>query len=289
MVRPSRGSAVYVLPNLITAGNLFWGFFAIIKALNGQFGWAAYAIFLAGIFDMLDGRVAKLTKSTSEFGVQFDSLCDAVSFGVAPAFIMFQYSLNNFGRIGWIICFVFMASGVLRLARFNVLSSIGKTAGDFAGLPIPVAAIAVASFIALLVDVDYMAPLDADSWQALVQPYLSAKTRAVTLATMASGLSLLMVSTILYRSHKQIRIKSIKPFQLLVILIGVLALLAYQPELLGFSLVFAYVLTGPMEWILGWKQPVDEHDIFENHPDFETHLDDHPEKPLDRNNNRDDR
>jgi len=273
MVRPLRGSAVYVVPNLITAGNLFWGFFAIVKALNGQFGWAAYALFLAGIFDILDGRVAKLTKTTSEFGVQFDSLCDAISFGVAPAFIMFQYSLHNLGRLGWIACFLFMSCGVLRLARFNVLSSIGKTSGDFAGLPIPVAAITAGSFIAFMVDIDYTAALDANSWQALVKPYFSDTVRTYILAGLAPLLSILMVSTIVYRSHKQIKLKSIKPFQLLVVMIALIGLLAYQPELIGFSVMILYVLSGPFEWILGWKKPVDEDDIFTSHPNDETVLD----------------
>ena len=145
-LRPHRlGGAVYILPNLLTTGNLFFGFFSIIKSLNGEFGWAAGAIFLAAIFDVLDGRVARLTKGTSEFGVQYDSLCDCVSFGVAPAFLMYQFGLVNLGRMGWAACFVFMACGTLRLARFNVLSAIGKASGDFTGLPIPMAAIAVAN------------------------------------------------------------------------------------------------------------------------------------------------
>ena len=153
--RPRRlGGAVYILPNLITTGNLFFGFFSIIKSMNGQFGWAAAAIFLAAIFDVLDGRVARLTKGTSEFGVQYDSLCDCVSFGVAPAFLMYQFGLLELGRMGWVACFMFMACGTLRLARFNVLSAIGKASGDFTGLPIPMAAITVASFISLMVDLD---------------------------------------------------------------------------------------------------------------------------------------
>lgn len=279
MVRPLRGSAVYVVPNLITAGNLFWGFYAIVKALNGQFGWAAYALFLAGVFDILDGRVAKLTKTTSEFGVQFDSLCDAVSFGVAPAFIMYQYSLHNVGRLGWIACFLFMACGVLRLARFNVLSSIGKTSGDFAGLPIPVAAITTGAFIALMVDIDYAAPLDATSWQALVQPYFTQQVRTYFLAALAPILGMLMVSTIIYRSHKQIKIKSVKPFQLLTVMVALIGLLAYQPELIGFLVVFLYVLSGPFEWALGWQKAVDEDDIFASHPNDETQLDEIEEQP----------
>src|SRR5688500_11117724 len=152
MKRPRIGGAVYILPNLLTTGNLFFGFFAIMKALQGEFFWAGSAIIIAAVFDMLDGRVARLTKGTSEFGVQYDSLCDLVSFGAAPAIMMFQYGLNAFGRFGWVLCFLFMACGALRLARFNVQSSIGKASGDFTGLPIPMAAAVVATYVAFMTD-----------------------------------------------------------------------------------------------------------------------------------------
>jgi CDP-diacylglycerol--serine O-phosphatidyltransferase len=131
---------------LITTGNLFFGFFSIVKSLQGDFAWASVAILLAAIFDVLDGRVARMTKSTSEFGVQYDSLCDLMSFGLAPALLMYQAGLQHAGRLGWIICFMFLAAGALRLARFNVQSSIGKASGDFTGLPIPMAAAVVACF-----------------------------------------------------------------------------------------------------------------------------------------------
>ena len=114
-----------------------------------QFGWAV-AVFSLLHLDVLDGRVARLTRSTSEFGVQYDSLCDLVSFGLAPAF-MYQFGLSDAGRIGWIVCFVFLACGALRLARFNVKSSIGKAEDDFTGLPIPMAASVPAVFVALIV------------------------------------------------------------------------------------------------------------------------------------------
>ena len=141
------GGAVYILPNLVTSGNLFFGFFAIIKCLQGDFFVAAIAILLAAVFDMADGRVARLTGGTSEFGVQYDSLCDLVSFGVAPAFLMYQGGLSSLGRLGWIICFVYLACGALRLARFNVQSAIGQVSGDFTGLPIPMAAAVIACFV----------------------------------------------------------------------------------------------------------------------------------------------
>ena len=261
--RPRRlGGAVYILPNLITTGNLFFGFFSIIKSLNGQFGWAAGAIFLAAIFDVLDGRVARLTKGTSEFGVQYDSLCDCVSFGVAPAFLMYQYGLVNLGRIGWVACFVFMACGTLRLARFNVLSAIGKASGDFTGLPIPMAAIAVASFVSFMVDLDQRRAAEGLFNWPIIEHLLNPDFRQMFLAFLSPILAVLMVSNILYKSHKVLKFRSVKPFQLLVLFVMLISLLAYAPEMVGFCLIFIYVLTGPMAWAIGWTKLTNEDEIF---------------------------
>ena len=261
--RPRRlGGAVYILPNLITTGNLFFGFFSIIKSMNGQFGWAAAAIFLAAIFDVLDGRVARLTKGTSEFGVQYDSLCDCVSFGVAPAFLMYQYGLLELGRMGWVACFMFMACGTLRLARFNVLSSIGKASGDFTGLPIPMAAIAVASFISLMVDLDQRHALGGLPDYTAIQLLLDPSFRRSFLLFFSPVLALLMVSNIIYKSHKALKFRAIRPFQLLVLLVMLISLVAYAPEMVGFSLIFIYVLTGPVAWAFGWTKLTDDDDIF---------------------------
>jgi CDP-diacylglycerol--serine O-phosphatidyltransferase len=260
--RGRLGGAVYILPNLITTGNLFFGFFSIIKSLNGQFGWAAAAIFLAAIFDVLDGRVARLTKGTSEFGVQYDSLCDCVSFGVAPAFLMYQFGLLELGRIGWVACFMFMACGALRLARFNVLSSIGKASGDFTGLPIPMAAITVASFISLMVDLDQRQAVDNLVDIPLMSVLLDTDFRKIFLVVMGPLLALLMVSNIVYKSHKVLKFSAIKPFQLLVLLVMLISLVAYAPEVVGFVLIFVYVLTGPISWAFGWTKLTSEDEIF---------------------------
>jgi CDP-diacylglycerol--serine O-phosphatidyltransferase len=256
------GGAVYILPNLITTGNLFFGFFSIIKSLNGQFGWASVAIFLAAIFDVLDGRVARLTKGTSEFGVQYDSLCDCVSFGVAPAFLMYQYGLLELGRIGWVACFMFMACGALRLARFNVLSSIGKASGDFTGLPIPMAAITVASFISFMVDLDQRHAVDNLIDLPIISILLSPEFRKMFLVVMGPVLALLMVSNIIYKSHKVLKFQSVKPFQLLVLLVILISFVAYAPEVVGFVLIFTYVLTGPLAWAFGLTKLTSEDDIF---------------------------
>ncbi|MCX6117040.1 MAG: CDP-diacylglycerol--serine O-phosphatidyltransferase [Proteobacteria bacterium] len=262
------GGAVYILPNLITTGNLFFGFFSMVRSLHGHFGWAAGAIFLAAIFDVLDGRVARLTKGTSEFGVQYDSLCDVVSFGVAPAFLMYQYGLGEMGRVGWVVCFLFMACGALRLARFNVLSAIGKASGDFTGLPIPMAAIAMASFIALMVELDLRlktAEIAIVDWLGFL---MNRGFRVNFILIFGTLLALLMVSNIIFKSHKALKFRAIRPFQLLVLLVMLVSLVAWEPEVVGFGLIFLYVLSGPISWIFGWTKLTDDGEIFdESHED----------------------
>jgi CDP-diacylglycerol--serine O-phosphatidyltransferase len=262
--RPRIGGAVYILPNLLTTGNLFFGFFSIMKSLSGEFAWAGSAIILAAIFDVLDGRVARLTKGTSEFGVQYDSLCDLVSFGCAPAILMYQYGLHTFGRVGWIACFLFMACGALRLARFNVQSSIGKASGDFTGLPIPMAALVAATFVLFLTDLASKLAAGETTW--LVEMYSrylgTPEAKANFLIVAGPALALAMVSNIVYRSHKVLKIRSIKPFRLLAGFVFVVALAAWQPETVGFAFAALYALSGPVEWALGWKKATEDDDIF---------------------------
>lgn len=261
-LRPRIGGAVYLLPNLLTTGNLFFGYLSIIKSLQGDFSFAAQAILLAAIFDVLDGQVARLTRGTSEFGVQYDSLCDLVSFGLAPAFLMYQFALTDLGRIGWILCFIFLACGALRLARFNVQSALGKTSSDFTGLPIPMAAGLIACYVGFIHDSqDY---LDSNL-VFLHQLYLIAADRDIRqifLVSITPVIAGLMVSNIVYRSHKSLNIRAIKAFRLLAILVVFLGLAAYKPLLTGFLFFFCYALSGPFEWLLGWKKATDDDDIF---------------------------
>jgi CDP-diacylglycerol--serine O-phosphatidyltransferase len=273
MKRPSLGSAVYVIPNLLTTGNLFFGYFSIIKCLQGDFKWAASAVLLAAIFDVLDGRVARLTGGTSEFGVQYDSLCDLVSFGLAPAFLMYKFALNEIGRPGWLICFLFLACGALRLARFNVQSSIGKSSGDFTGLPIPMAAAVVCTFVATSVEVT---AYDSDRNPLLVflvELFRQPNFNLIFLSAAGAFLAFAMVSNFAYRSHKVVRISAVKPFRLLVLFVVVLAVGAYEPELFGLTLSALYAISGPLEWLVGWKKPIDEDDIFSPIEDGDTELD----------------
>lgn len=260
--RRRLGGAIYILPNLITTGNLFFGFFSIVKSLQGDFAWASVAILLAAIFDVLDGRVARMTKSTSEFGVQYDSLCDLMSFGLAPALLMYQAGLHDAGRLGWIICFMFLAAGALRLARFNVQSSIGKASGDFTGLPIPMAAAVVACFVALWQDFEKT----TNEYQILFwieNVFKNAEFRLWFFAVTGFLLAVAMVANVSYRSHKTLKITGIKPFRLLVLGVLVVALIAIQPQLFGFLIFFGYAISGPIEWIFGWTKLVDDDDIFE--------------------------
>lgn len=272
------GGAVYILPNLITTGNLFFGFFSIVKSLQAQYTWAGSAILLAAIFDVFDGRVARLTKGTSEFGVQYDSLCDLVSFGLAPAFLMYQYGLSGLGRIGWIVCFIFLACGALRLARFNVQSSIGSASGDFTGLPIPMAAIVIACFVIWVEELVSSGGEGVWLTRNLYDLLLSSKMNQAFLLLSSPLIAIAMVSNLSYRSHKSLRLSGIKPFRLLVIFILVLAFVAYEPAFCGFVLSLGYALSGPFEWAAGWKVPTSDDEIFAQVDEDE---DRSSERPLD--------
>lgn len=216
---------IYVLPNLMTTGNLFCGFFAIIQALKSNFLYGAYAIVAAAIFDLLDGRLARLTRSTSKFGAEYDSLCDLVSFGVAPGIMLFQWALNPFGRLGWVACFLFVACGALRLARFNVQANIVEK-NYFQGLPIPMAAGIVASSILAFQDLE----LEASG--------------NVGLLVMTALLAFVMVSNFRYRSFKDLDLKERMPFRYLLLGVGVLVIVALRPEVMLFVLFFGYAVLG---------------------------------------------
>ncbi|MBC61350.1 MAG: CDP-diacylglycerol--serine O-phosphatidyltransferase [Zetaproteobacteria bacterium] len=256
------GGAIYVIPNLFTTGNLFFGFFSILKATHGDYHAAAVAILLAAVFDMLDGGVARLTKGTSEFGVQYDSLCDLVSFGLAPCFLAYQYALHNLGRFGWALCFIYLACGALRLARFNVQNSIGKSKGDFVGLPIPMAAAFVACFVAYLEDLDERALSNFSFLQKLHLWLASDQVRLWCLLLILTLAAFLMVSNISYRSHKSLQVGPIKPFKTLAVSVVLIGFVAYRPAFFGFLFFSLYTTSGLIEFILGWKKARDESDIF---------------------------
>jgi CDP-diacylglycerol---serine O-phosphatidyltransferase len=217
---------ILVLPSLFTTGNLFCGFFSILRSFNHDFERAAYAIILAGVFDLLDGRVARMTRSTSEFGVEYDSIADVVSFGLAPAILTYVWALEPFGRLGWAGSFFFAACGALRLARFNVMSDeLPKS--YFIGLPIPGAANFVAAAAIAYHNLHFVFPLEI-------------------MLVMTFALGLLMVSNIRYRSFKDFDLRHKRSFLLLVFLVGAIALAVIRPEITLCLLVAYYVCWAPI-------------------------------------------
>ncbi len=216
---------IYILPNLVTTCNIFCGFFAMIYTLKQSYLYAAYAIVAAAIFDTLDGRLARLTRSTSKFGAEYDSLCDVVSFGVAPALLMFNWALQPFGRLGWMACFLFVACGAIRLARFNVQVNIVEK-NYFQGLPIPMAAGIVASAVLAFHE------LELDAWGNIL------------LLCMTILLAFVMVSNFRYRSFKDLDLKERMPFHYLIVGVSILFVVLLHPEVMLFILFLAYATLG---------------------------------------------
>lgn len=216
---------IYVLPNLMTTANLFFGFFATILAMRGEFLYASGAIVAAALFDQLDGRLARLTRSTSKFGAEYDSLCDLVSFGMAPAILMFMWALEPFGRTGWLACFLYCACAALRLARFNVQVGIVEK-NYFQGLPSPMAAGIVASSVLAFHDLQ----LDA--------------SRNYGLLAMTILLAIVMVSNFRYRSFKDLDLKERMPFRTLVIGVSLIVIVAWWWEVMLFAVFVSYAALG---------------------------------------------
>jgi CDP-diacylglycerol--serine O-phosphatidyltransferase len=229
-LRPPPHKGAYIFPNLLTAGNLFAGFYAIVTAMGAHFERAAAAIIIAAFMDGLDGKIARMTGTSSRFGVEFDSLADLVSFGVAPALLVYIYELKSFTRIGWVAAFLFVACGALRLARFNV--QVGTTEKRwFTGLPIPMAGGMLA------VTVLFFRHLHA----------LGHETSGVVFVLLTYLLSFLMVSTVRYRSFKDLETRPHKAFYLLVSAVIVISLVAIHPQISLFTLAVLYLVSGPLE------------------------------------------
>lgn len=233
-MRERTKKGIYIIPNLFTTANMFSGFYAIIAAYNEDYFLAAVAILIATIFDGLDGKVARLTKTTSRFGVEYDSLADLVSFGMAPGLLAHFWALNSYGRIGWIAAFLFVVCGALRLARFNV--QVGTVESKyFVGLPIPAAASLMASTI--LLDLHFIG-MDKEIIRPLV------------ILIMTYVLAFLMVSNIRYRSFKDFNLRERKPFRVLVATVLILVVFAAQPYLMLFLFFAVYASSGIVELIL---------------------------------------
>ena len=233
----SRKRGIYLAPNLVTTAALFSGFFAILASMNGQFEKACIAIFVAMILDGLDGRVARWTNTESEFGEQYDSLSDLVSFGLAPALVMYQWALvymredgMAYGRLGWMAAFIYVACAALRLARFN--SQIEVTDKRFfTGLPSPSGAAIVAGMVWMLHDLD-----------------VSGKNIQIPALLMIITSGLLMVSNFKYTSFKDFDVKSKVPHLAILGIVLVFALIQVDPPKVLFAVFFVYTLSGPYNW-----------------------------------------
>ncbi|BBD08277.1 CDP-diacylglycerol--serine O-phosphatidyltransferase [Desulfovibrio ferrophilus] len=220
---------VYILPNLLTTGSLFSGFLGIMWAIDGRFEACALAILVSAVLDGLDGKVARLTGTASEFGVQFDSLADLVAFGVTPGVMLYLWKLHAFGRLGLMASFLIVICGALRLARFNVASSTSSKK-FFIGLPIPAQACIMASFVLFV-------PFLPES----LVPY-----EPMGLLAMAYVCSFLMVSRVRYASFKEYGFVKAHPFSSMVTVILLFVMVASQPKVLGFLILFGYMLSGPI-------------------------------------------
>lgn len=223
----SRARGIYFLPNLFTLGALFAGFYAVVSAMKGVFEHAAIAIFVAMLMDSLDGRVARLTNTQTPFGAELDSLSDMVSFGIAPALVIYSFALNYVGKLGWLAAFIYTAAGALRLARFNTRNTHDKR--YFQGLAIPAAAAIIASFVWVCV--------------AYEIPGYSVRILAVIFTPIVG---LLMVSNIKYRSFKDLDLKGNVSFMVILFIVFVFVLISLDPPDVFFLVFMLYGLSGPI-------------------------------------------
>lgn len=236
-LRERRRQGIFLFPSLLTTGNLFCGFFAMLLTVDHRYTEAALAIFVAMIMDLLDGRVARLMKATSQFGVEYDSLADVISFCVAPAFMMYSFALHELGRAAWFGAFLFVICGALRLARFNVqTASVDRR--FFIGLSTPAAAGVIASLVILLEG--------------------EAPTRVVKLAIAVATyvLALLMVSTFRYWSFKEVDFARRRPVETLLVVVLSVMVVATMHEVFLFLVFGGYALSGPVRRVVVGRPPV---------------------------------
>lgn len=223
---PSKG--IYLLPNLLTTAGLFSGFYAVVASMNGKFELAAVAIFVAMIFDGLDGRVARITNTQSEFGAEYDSMADMVSFGIAPGLVAYNWALSSVGKVGWLAAFVFVACAALRLARFNTQVGVADKR-FFQGLASPAAAGVIASVV--WVGTEYQINgLDYGIFMA-----------AITFVT-----GVLMVSNFRYNSFKEIDLKGKVSFVVVLVIVLIFVIVASSPAELLLAIFSIYALSGPV-------------------------------------------
>jgi CDP-diacylglycerol--serine O-phosphatidyltransferase len=232
----SMRKGIYILPNLFTTGSLFAGFYGIVATTDGDFHSAAIWILISSIFDGLDGTVARMTGTSTKFGVEYDSLADLVAFGVAPGILMYSWALKPFGRLGWLAAFLFVVCGALRLARFNVQVNTVESK-RFVGLPIPAAASMVSATVLLF---------HRFGWPG------SFKKLAILI--LIYSLAFLMVSSFRYYSFKDPELIKRQPFAVLVLAILLLIVIAAEPVVMLFVIFLLYVLSGPIGFLMSYPR-----------------------------------
>ena len=232
-----RASGIFLLPNLFTSGALFCGFYAIIAGMQGDFYAGAVAILVAMIFDGLDGRVARMTQTSSAFGAQYDSLSDMVSFGLAPALLTFNWALTGLGKVGWVAAFVYAACAALRLARFNAQMESDDTT-HFTGLASPAAAATAAGLV----------------WMGQTHGWAGPALDWVH-ALLLTALGFLMISRFPYSSFKSITFDRRVPFVRMLLVVAMLGLIALDPPLAIWGLSVIYALSGPLQYLRSTDQP----------------------------------
>ncbi len=222
---------IYILPNIFTSLNIFCGYYSVISSLDRNFVAAAVAIIIAAVFDTLDGKIARATNTTSNFGIEYDSLADIISFGFAPGLMIYLWALEPLGRIGWLAAFLFLVCGALRLARFNAQANNSSSNTYFTGLPIPAAAGMNATMVLFLHRIEVF------------------EANPVFLLVLLYFLSFLMVSTIKYESLKRPELLKRMKFNNLVVVILVLIFIAAEPSVTLFILAVAYTISGLINFV----------------------------------------
>ncbi|MGJ8669092.1 MAG: CDP-diacylglycerol--serine O-phosphatidyltransferase [Oceanococcus sp.] len=239
-----RSKGIYLLPNLFTTATLFGGFYAIVASIGGRFSDAAIAVFAAGLADALDGRVARLTNTQSDFGKEYDSLADLVTFGLAAALMIYTWALQTLndafwlgGKVAWLAAFIYVAATALRLARFNVYVAPEGEEGYFSGLPSPTAAALVVGFVWVADDFGL-------SGASMAFPAL-----AITLLA-----AVLMVSNVRFRNFKDLKLSERVPFAHVLIMVCLFVLIAMDPPRVLFGFALIYTLSGPLFAVRDWKR-----------------------------------
>ena len=232
----SFNKGIYLLPNLMTTAALFAGFYAVIAGIQGNFEQGAIAILIAMVFDGLDGRIARMTNSCSDFGAEYDSLADMISFGLAPAILIFQWALMDFGKLGWLVAFIYTVAAALRLARFNTQVGVADKR-YFQGLPSPAAAALLAGLIWVV---------ESNQIDLAITPVV-----ALVLTVFAG---LMMVSNTRFSSFKELNLKDKVPFVTLLVVVLIFVVITIKPAMILFLIFLTYAISGPVITLLTLKK-----------------------------------